>query len=97
MPNEISPVFSGKVVRVLLNGPDARWQWWSLDEPIVESQHGRLFLVGRMTRPEPGRPYWGDTVTVCIPWDSISLYLVESMDDRLSRKLGGPEVNTMPE
>jgi hypothetical protein len=91
------PNFAGKVVRVLVSVPDAKWQWWTLDGPVIESQYGRLFLAGRLTRPEPDRPFWGDAVTVCIPWDAIKLCTVEGGDDRLSRKLGGPEVNTMPD
>ena len=80
------PDFAGKVVRVLLSGPDEKWQWWSLEEPVVESQYGRLFLVGRLTRPEPDRPYWGDSLMACVAWDAIRMYTVEAKDDRPSRK-----------
>jgi hypothetical protein len=95
MVDDKYPDFSGKVVKVLLNVPDAKWQWWSLDGPVVESQHGRLFLTGQLTNPQPGRPFWGDTVTACIPWDAIKVYTVETTMDRLTRKLSGPEVNTL--
>jgi hypothetical protein len=95
MAPEIEPNFSGKVVKVLLGVSDAKWNWWSVDEPTFELQHGRLFLVGKLTIPNPGESFWGSKHTACVPWNSIWVYLVEAIVDRQQRKYGEPDCNTI--
>jgi hypothetical protein len=91
---DVEPNFTGLVVKVLIKGPD-NWQWWSLDEPTFEQQHGRLFLVGPLTDPDPTRRFWGRTVRAHVPWDAILYYQTERVVDRQQRKFGGPECDTI--
>jgi hypothetical protein len=93
---EAIPDFTGKVVKVYTSVPDADWRWWTLDEPTFERQHGRLFLVGRLTDRDPGGSFWGRHTVACLPWETVLFYLVEGMADRQQRKFGGPDVNTIP-
>lgn len=93
---ETVPDFTGKVVKIYTNVPDTDWRWWTLDEPRFELQHGRLFLVGKLTDPNPGGSYWGRHMVACIPWETVQFYLVETIPDRHQRKFGGSDVNTIP-
>jgi hypothetical protein len=96
MAPEIQPDFSSQVVKVCTRFPDTDWRWWTLDEPRFEMQYGRLFLVGRLTDHKRDGTFWGRHTTACIPWDEIAFYMVEAMPDRMQRKFGGPDVNTIP-
>lgn len=91
---EVEPEFAGQVVKLLVDGPDG-WQWWSLDEPQFESHHGRVFLVGGLTDPDPSKPFRGRTVRACIAWDGISVYYTEAVVERQKRKFGGSDCNTV--
>jgi hypothetical protein len=95
MAPEVQPDFSGKVVRVCMAGPDAKWASWSLDEPKFEVQYGRLFLVGKLTDPNPGDSFYGRNWVACVPWELIQFYYVESMVNRQQRKYGAPGCNTI--
>jgi hypothetical protein len=91
---DVEPGFSGQVVKVLIEGP-GDWQWWSLKEPRFERQHGRLFLVGGLTDPDPSKSFWGRKVRACVPWDGIRYYHTEAIVDRQQRKFGGDDCNTI--
>ncbi|HEY1376300.1 MAG TPA: hypothetical protein VGF55_05875 [Gemmataceae bacterium] len=95
MTPDAEPDFAGQVVDVMLGFPD-KVRWYTLDEPRVERQHGRLFLVGRMTDVDPGKPWWGRNLTACIAWDAILGYFPQSRTDWQQRRSGGPESNTVP-
>ncbi len=95
MIEDVQPDFTGLVVKVLIDAPGTSHHWWSLDEPTFERQHGRLFLVGRLTDPDPSKPFWGRNVRAHVPWDAIRYYQNERVVDRQQRKFGGPECNTM--
>jgi hypothetical protein len=91
---ETEPDFTGKVVKIMVDSADG-WRWWSLNEPRFERQHGRLFLVGGLTDPDPSKPFWGRNVRLSVGWDRISLFYTEAIVDRQQRKFGGPDCNTM--
>jgi hypothetical protein len=93
---EVQPDFTGMVVKVYANIPDADWRWWTLDEPRFELQHGRLFLVGRLTDSKLDGTFWGRNTTAYLPWEAVQFYLTEALPDRMQRKFGGPNVNTIP-
>ena len=96
MAPEVQPDFTGQVVKVCTNFPDSDWRWWTLDEPRFELQHGRVFLVGRLTDRTLDGTFWGLRTTACVPWETVQFYMVEAMPDRIQRKFGGPDVNTLP-
>ena len=96
MIDDVEPDFTGQVVKVLIEGPDKKWQWWSLDEPRFERQHDRLFLVGGLTDPDPSKSFWGRKVRAHLAWDSVRYYQTETIVDRQQRKFGGEDVNTIP-
>jgi hypothetical protein len=95
VPSEVQPDFSGKTVKVLIDGPD-KYRWWTFDEPQIELQHGRLFLVGRLTDPDPRQPFWGSKMIAYVAWDEILAYCTEAVVDRQQRKFGDPGFNTVP-
>ena len=78
------PDFRGKVVGVQIRdmvGADGKQQFWWLDGPTLQIQAGRLVLLGTVFRPNPGPPAWYDGVTICIPWDNISYYTTETVEN----------------
>jgi hypothetical protein len=95
MAQQIEPDFEGKEVAVMIGCPD-KPRWWTLEEPRLERQHGRLFLVGRMTDIEPGKAWWGKNRIAFIPWDTILAYCTRGFADRQQQHFGGPECNTVP-
>jgi len=96
MAPDVRPDFSGKVVKVFTTISDPKWQWWSLTEPVLERQEGRLFLVGRLTDPDPSASFWGRNTIACIPRELIQFYLVETIPDRQQRKYGDAGTRTLP-
>jgi hypothetical protein len=98
MLREVEPDFTGMIVRVFCAELDEHWKWLTLDEPSFERQHGRIFLVGKLSEPIPfQRDWWGRNVRVCLPWDEIKYYHTERIPDRYQRKAGGAGMPTTAE
>lgn len=94
---EVLPDFTGMIVKVFIRGPDETWSWWFFDEPRLELQGGRMFLIGRMSdRSTPTKPFWGVNSTAAVPWESVVFYICERILDRQQRKYGGPDCPTIP-
>jgi hypothetical protein len=75
--------FDGRVVAAYLKVDRAISEGipnWVLQGASLETQCGRLVLVGKSTTYLPD-PQWHEGVTVCIPWDHLLYYVIfESID-----------------
>src|SRR5262245_57570509 len=96
MAPDVRPDFSGKVVKVFTTISDPKWQWWSLTEPVLERQEGRLFLGGRLTDPGSRGSFWGGNTIACVPRELIQCYPVETSPERQQRKYGDAGTRTLP-